>query len=161
MIIISTKCIHNVIDNSCQPVPTGICSALPSSTGYYFPQHDYHNEDAVMELLNNMEISITNDESCRNTDILTDLVCLFVYPPCVPETRTQPGICDASCTLVSTFIKECLIVRDAQNLPITELFYATIMNISCSQAYLIPGIEVDQNRCIDLRSKLRINVLIM
>ena len=84
--------------------------------------------------------------------LLTDLVCLFAYPPCVADTRTQLGICDETCTTVSTFVKECIRL-DAQNHPITELFHALVMNLSCSQPYLIPGIEVDQTKCTELTSK--------
>ena len=68
------------------------------------------------------------------------------------ETRTQLGICDESCTTVGTFVKECIRL-DAQNLPITELFRATVMNLSCSQPYLIPAVEVNQNKCIEFTSK--------
>ncbi len=147
--------------HSCQPVPpSGICSSLPSSTGSYFSQHDYHNEESVTELLDNVEISTTNSDNiiCRNTELLTDLVCLFAYPPCIAETRTQLGICDESCTTVSTFIKEC-ISFDAHNppSPTTELFHASAMNLSCSQPYLIPGAQVDQTTCITLTRKHRDN----
>ena len=138
--------------NSCQSVPSGICSTLPTSTGYYFSQHNYHNEESVTELLGNVKISTINDVICRNTGLLTDLVCLFAYPPCEAETRTQLGICNETCTTVSNFVKECIRL-DAQSQPITELFHASVMNLSCSQPYLIPGIEVDQTKCIELTSK--------
>lgn len=142
--------------NSCQPVPSGICSSLPSSTGNYFSQYNYyHNEESVAELLDNVKIStINNDVLCRNTELLTDLVSLFAYPPCVAETKAQLGICDESCTTVSTFVEEC-IRFDAQSPPslATELFQASVMNLNCSQPYLIPGADVDQTTCIAFTSK--------
>ena len=126
--------------------------ALTCSTGYYFTQHEYHNEESVTELLDNVKISNTNNEICRNTELLTDLVCLFAYPPCIAESRTQLGICDESCTTMSTFINEC-IRPNAQDSPTTEHFHASLMNLSCSQPYLIPGIEVDPTACFAVTSK--------
>ena len=114
-----------------------------------------------MGLLNNAQNAINVDEFCRNDELLTDLVCLFVYPPCVPQNRTQLGICTESCTTLSTFVTEC-IPNDgrqdvAENVSIASIFFLTLMNLTCSdtsQSYLIPGAEVSKTQCTQLGSKL-------
>lgn len=129
----------------------GVCS-LSSTTGYYFPQQS-RDEETVVQLLNEVKIAIPNIELCRNDNLLTGLVCLFVYQPCVPETRTQLRLCDEARTLVSNFIDDCIPITDTGDSSIVDSFFATITNLSCPQNVLIPGVQVSESNCIEFKSK--------
>ena len=109
------------------------------------------------QLLNDLTTSVTDIEFCRNERLLTDLMCLVVYPPCIPDNRAQLAICNESCTVVSTFISDCIINDgfDNQNSSNTDYILAMVTNLTCSEnssSHFIPEAAVNKSQCIQLET---------
>ena len=146
---------------SCEPVPLGLCSQS-HSTGYYFERSDlnYDDENLTTQSLNDLTTSVTDIEFCRNDQLLTDLVCLVVYPPCIPESGEQLPICSESCIVVHTFVSDCIsgdFDRVNFNSSIADFLVATIANFTCSgnsSSHLTSGATISKKQCIELGSKL-------
>lgn len=144
---------------SCRAIPTGVCS-LSSSTGYYFRQSAV-DENVVIQLLNDNNAALENftvdKEYCRDSHILTELVCLFVYPPCIPGMTVEVvGICRESCAFVLNFIDQCIQVHHftAENSS-SDRFITTLMScLETSPSLLTSGVDVSENQCITIGGKL-------
>lgn len=107
-------------------------------------------------------MSVGDTELCRNMNSLRDIVCSFVYPPCLPESGMQLGFCSETCTSVSAFVSECipteqLLSAENESSVAVHMFAMALENLNCSEngmpvplvSFALPKVGVKSNQCIN------------
>lgn len=141
---------------SCTPVPSGLCSST-SAIGYYSPYQPY-NESTAVELLQEIQMFIGDEAICRDIDLLTDAVCSFIYPPCLPESGLPLGLCKDTCTSLSDFVNKCIpihqLLSENESSLFATMFATAFANLNCSDTpvplvrFEVPGVGIEPNVCL-------------
>ena len=131
-------------------MPTGTCTIIRDSQ-FYVPVMERRDDKTLFQTLSDLRESINFDSFC--VDVVLSIACYYLFPDCNVEVGSQLVFCQSVCPEIEMLKAICS--EEFNALRRTESDFADFLtNLTCSDpsTYAIPGVQIDQDKCVDLRN---------